>query len=147
MARVLFVCTGNTCRSPMAERLARHHYPQHHWESAGVCIRRTGLSPWAVPVLEQMGASTADFLSRQVETVSPESFDHVVLIGAPAQEWWGSHSCLPSDADKSVCATIHKWDVDDPLTDDDRTGEQRLPVYRATADELLRRIHELAREL
>src|SRR5687767_10303065 len=105
MARILFVCTGNTCRSPMAERLARRHYPEHHWESAGVRIWRSGLSPWAVPVLDQLGADTADFASRQVETVAPESFDHVVLIGEPAQAWWGGHFCPPADADKSVCAT------------------------------------------
>jgi len=144
VARILFVCTGNTCRSPMAERLARLHYPQHHWESAGVRIWRSGLSPWAVPVLVQMGAETGGFVSRQIEDAALESFDHVVLIGDQAQEWWGGHSCPPSFAGKSARATVHRWDVPDPLTDDGMTDAQRHPIYAATAAELLRRIHELA---
>jgi protein-tyrosine-phosphatase len=134
----LFVCTGNTCRSPMAERLARLHYPQHHWESAGVRIWRVGLSPWAVPVLEQLGAGTENFTSRQVETVAPESFDHVVLIGEPAQTL-----CPPLPDNVQV----HRWDVDDPMPADDASDEERLPVYAATAKELLGHIHMLAESL
>jgi protein-tyrosine-phosphatase len=138
MSKVLFVCTGNTCRSPMAERLARASYPEHDWESAGVRIWRSGLSPWAVPVLEQMGADTAGFASRQIETVAPEGFDHVVLIGDQAQ------ALCPPLPDS---VQVHHWDVDDPMPPEDASDENRLPVYAATAEELLRRIHLLAASL
>src|SRR4051812_20788936 len=104
MARVLFVCTGNTCRSPMAERLARHAYPQHHWESAGVKVWRAGFSPWAEQVIEGMGIDTMAFHSRQVEDVAPENFDHVVLIGEPAQ---ARCPLLPPEVQ------VHRWNVDD----------------------------------
>jgi protein-tyrosine-phosphatase len=138
MSKILFVCTGNTCRSPMAERLARCDYPQHHWESAGVKTWRTGISPWAGMVLDGWGVDHSGFISRQIETVAPESFDHVVLIGGPAQAM-----CPPLP--DSV--TVHKWDVDDPMTDDSMSDEQRLPVYAATAEELRRRIVELVETL
>ena len=135
MARTLFVCTGNTCRSPMAERLARHDFPQHHWESAGVKTWRTGISPWAGMVLDSWGVDHAGFLSRQLEDVAPEGFDHVVLIGDKAQ-------ALCPALPESV--TVHRWDVDDPLTDDSMSDAERLPIYAATAEELRKRIAALA---
>jgi protein-tyrosine-phosphatase len=138
MARILFVCTGNTCRSPMAERMARHAYPQHHWESAGVKVWRAGFSPWSEMVMDRMGIDTMAFHSRQLETVAPESFDHVVLIGDQAQAHCPE---LPATV------TVHRWYVDDPLTDDSMTDEERLPVYTATANELKRRIDALVTQL
>jgi arsenate reductase len=138
MARILFVCTGNTCRSPMAERLARHDHPEHHWESAGVKTWRTGISPWAGMVLDSWGVDHAGFASRQVENAEPESFDHVVLIGGPAQAQCPQ---LPESV------TVHRWDVEDPMTDDSMSDEERIPVYAATAKELRKRITELVNEL
>ena len=122
----------------MAERLARQAYPQHHWESAGVKTWRTGISPWAGMVLSGWGIDTADFRSRQLETVAPESFDHVVLIGGPAQ---AQCPALPDSA------TVHRWDVEDPLTDDSMSDAERLPIYAATAEELKRRIDALVANL
>jgi arsenate reductase (thioredoxin) len=136
MARVLFVCTGNTCRSPMAERLARRAYPQHRWESAGV--RPTGgMHPLSQHVVRERGGDAEGFDGRNVADLDLAAYDHVVLIGEYAQRL-----CPPLPP----TTARHSWDVPDPY-DAEGTEEERLEVYRNTAEALQRAIDALALKL
>lgn len=123
--RVLFVCTGNTCRSPMAERLARQLQPAHHFESAGV-IPGHWLSPVAERVLVERGADPDNFASRDIAELNLEDFDVVVLIGRTAQ------ALAPRPPDGP---TVVLWDVTDPF-EAKGSEEDILQAYRSCADEL-----------
>lgn len=64
---VLFVCTGNTCRSPLAEGLMRKECPDLKVESAGVAAFDGGMmSADSADLLEAYGIKTSDFRSRMV---------------------------------------------------------------------------------
>jgi protein-tyrosine-phosphatase len=134
--RILFVCTGNTCRSPMAERLARLLYPAHRWESAGV-MPTGGIHPLTALVLAECGADAEDFSGRHVADLDLAAYDHVVLIG---------HTAAALAPDPPPGVAVHHWDVADPF-ESVGTHEQVLEDYRACAEELTERITALVEQL
>lgn len=95
---ILFVCTGNTCRSPMAELLARDELERRRWahvrvSSAGVAAE-PGLpaSPFAQSVVRQLGLDLAPHRSRVLDpplvawadlvlAMSPTHLAHVADLG------------------------------------------------------------------
>ncbi len=131
--RTLFVCTGNTCRSPMAERLGRFIYPWASWESAGVRPQDT-MHPMTAAVLVELGADPDGFASRDVATLDLSVFDHVVLIGEAARK----HTPDPPEG-----VEVHYWNVPDPY-EVTGTEVQILAVYRECAQDLKQRISNLA---
>ena len=133
--RTLFVCTGNTCRSPMAERLARLKHPGHKWESAGV-IPVGPMHPMTLRVLSEYKADTQQFAGRDVTDLDLAAFDCIVLIGETARN-------LTPDPPPSV--ETHFWDVPDPYNAVG-TSDEVVEVYRQCAVELMQRIENLLRQ-
>jgi len=129
---VLFVCTGNTCRSPMAERLGRSLHPEHKWESAGV-FPTGGMHPMTAAVLREHGADSEGFSGRDVARIDLEPFDTVVLIGKTARDL---------SPGPSPHAAVHYWEVKDPF-EAKGTEEEILDAYRTCANELILRIGRL----
>ena len=130
--KTLFVCTGNTCRSPMAERLARHFHPEHSWESAGI-MPTGGIHPLSARVLTEHGCDPEGFNGRNVADLDLGGYDHVVLIGETAR------ACCP---DPPAQVEVHYWDVPDPY--EVRGSEEvELAAYRACWDDLVARIASL----
>ena len=100
---VLFVCTGNICRSPTAERLAVAYAGQHgiaDFTASSVGTRAVighPIHPDAATVLEEMGADASDFAARQLKSKIASAADliitmtgahrDVVLEAAPRQLW------------------------------------------------------------
>ena len=129
--RLLFVCVGNSCRSQMAEGIARSL--GHTADSAGTHPAKK-IAPNAVIVLnskgistdgmkpKSRGISTAGMVPKNVEAFSADDYDMVISMGC------GVHCPLmPIDQD---------WGLEDPVG-------QALSVYEATADEIERRLGEL----
>lgn len=117
--RLLFVCVGNSCRSQMAEGIARSL--GHTADSAGTHPAEK-IASNAVKVLESRGISTAGMVPKNVEAFSADDYDMVISMGC------GVHCPLmPIDQD---------WGLEDPVG-------QELSVYEATADEIERRLGEL----
>jgi len=133
--RTLFVCTGNTCRSPMAERMARHFYPGHEWESAGV-MPQGGIHPMSARVLDDHGCDATGFEGRNVADLDLGAFDQVVLIGETAQ------ACSP---DPPAGVEVHHWDVPDPY---EVRGSEKviLAAYEESWADLKHRIAKLVAE-
>src|SRR5512146_401298 len=77
--KVLFLCTGNSCRSQMAEGWARHlHGEVIEAYSAGVEVH--GLDPRAVRVMAEAGVDISGQRSKHVEEVRDVPFDYVVTV-------------------------------------------------------------------
>lgn len=82
---ILFVCTGNICRSPMAERIGRGYAAQAgvavDFASAGVgAINGQPMHPYTVEVLESRGFDTSDFASRYLRMPMVTSADVVLAL-------------------------------------------------------------------
>lgn len=83
--KILFLCTGNSCRSQMAEGWARHLKGDvlEPW-SAG--LEKHGLNPHAVKVMKEAGVDISGQYSKTLEELSDVSFDWVVTVCGHAHE-------------------------------------------------------------
>ncbi len=83
--RILFLCTGNSCRSQMAEGLARELkgdlYEVH---SAG--IETHGLNPYAVKAMAEIGIDISGHKSELLADKMTMKFDHVITVCDHARE-------------------------------------------------------------
>jgi arsenate reductase (thioredoxin) len=126
--RVLFLCTGNSCRSQMAEGWARHlHGDKLETYSAG--IETHGLNPNAVKVMAESGVDISGHRSKRVEELQGVKFDLVITVCSHASE----HCPL-----FPVKARIIHQGFDDPpkLAAGAKTEEEALAHYRRVRDEI-----------
>ena len=126
--KVLFLCTGNSCRSQMAEGWARHLKGDVIYAySAG--IEAHGLNPLAVKVMTESGVDILSHRSKHVDELKKIEFDYVVTVCDNAHE-----SCPIFPGRTKV---VHV-DFDDPprLAKDTRTEEEALRYYRRIRDEI-----------
>jgi len=128
MLKVLFLCTGNSCRSQMAEGWTRHlKGDQIEAYSAG--IEAHGLNPDAVRVMAEAGVDISTQRSKLVGELQGVEFDYVVTVCDRAHE---SCPVFPGKA-----KTIHVGFDDPPrLAEDALTEEERLAPYRRVRDEI-----------
>ena len=83
--RILFLCTGNSCRSQMAEGWARElKSGQIEALSAGVAPH--GIDPRAVKVMAEAGVDISGHVSKNVDTLLGVPFDYVVTVCGHANE-------------------------------------------------------------
>ena len=104
MASVLFVCTGNSARSQMAEGFARCHGAK--WvrvDSAG--IRPAGLNPFAVWAMNEVGIDISQQTSDALEDKDLRGYDHFVTLCGNARD---SCPAMPAEV------RSEHWDLPDP---------------------------------
>jgi arsenate reductase len=83
--KILFLCTGNSCRSQMAEGLCRHlHEAGIDAYSAG--IEKHGLNPLAVRAMAEIGIDISAHASKTLDDLSGIDFDYVVTVCGHADE-------------------------------------------------------------
>jgi protein-tyrosine-phosphatase len=128
---VLFACSFNAVRSPMAAAIARHLFPGRIYvRSAGV--RRGEPDPFAVAVMDEIGLDIRGHRPHTFEDLEDTSFDLVISLAPEAH-----HKALELTRHNSLEAEY--WPTPDPtLTSGSR--EQILDAYRAVRDGLERRI-------
>ncbi len=126
--RVLFLCTGNACRSQIAEAWARHlHTDRLEARSAGTAPH--GLDPRAVRVMEEADVDMIGHRSKHVDEVRDEPVDWVVTLCDAARE-----SCPVFPA---ATRTLHRSFEDPPvLAAGSQTEEEALDHYRRVRDEI-----------
>jgi arsenate reductase (thioredoxin) len=125
---VLFLCTGNSCRSQMAEGWARHLHSQSLAAySAGV--KPTVLNPDAVRVMAEAGVDISRHHSKHIDDLAHVAFDCVVTVCDDAHE---SCPVFPGHA-----KVIHRGFDDPPrLAQGAETEADRLAPYRRVRDEI-----------
>lgn len=130
--RVLFVCTGNSSRSPMAEALLRHRAGARA-EAASAGIRPRPLHPDAAAVMrDRYGIDIAGHRPVYVEAVARERFDYVISLCDKAREACPEFPSRPS--------LIH-WSLPDPAAGEG--GLTGYPAFERTAADLDTRIRFL----
>ena len=133
--KVLFLCTGNSCRSQMAEGWTRHLLGGSvEVFSAG--IEAHGLDPRAIKVMAEVGVDISGQRSKTIDDLGDVPFDVVVTVCDRARE-----SC-PIFLGKA--RKIHR-SFDDPprLAEGARTEEEALVHYRRVRDEIRAFVQEL----
>ena len=106
--RVLFLCTGNSARSQMAEGLLRH-LREDLFDVASAGTQPRGLHPLAVEVMAEQGIDISQQESTSVQEFEGRTFDYVITLCDRARE-----SC-PNV--QGLFDTIH-WAIDDPAVHD-----------------------------
>lgn len=126
--KVLFLCTGNSCRSQMAEGWTRHlKGDEIDVYSAGV--ETHGLNPRAVKVMAEAGVDISDHHSKHVNDMLDTDFDYVVTVCGHAKE---NCPVFPGKA-----KVVHQGFDDPPkLAADAETEEEALDHYRRVRDEI-----------
>ncbi len=130
---VLFACTFNAIRSPMAEALLRHlHGRRIYVESVGV--RSAEIDPFAVAAMDEIGIDLRRHRSKTFDELEDTSFDLVVSLSPEAQ-----HSAV--ELTRTMSCEVEFWPVLDP-TAVEGSREETLEAYRRVRDHLRRRILE-----
>jgi arsenate reductase len=126
--RILFLCTGNSCRSQMAEGWARALLPETV-EARSAGTETHGLNPRAVAVMAEAGVNISGHRSKRVEELADEPFDLVITVCDNARE---SCPVFPG-----ATRTVHAGFEDPPaLARDARDEEEALGHYRRVRDEI-----------
>src|SRR5262252_5972131 len=126
--RVLFLCTGNSARSPVAEALLRQRADQVEVASAG--SRPKPLHPNTVRVLREYGIDLAGRPPQQLSAVEDQRFDYVITLCDRVREVCPE---FPGRAEH-----VH-WSIPDPAASGG-TGEDTYPAFECMAAELETRI-------
>lgn len=85
-ARVLFLCTGNSARSQMAEALLRK-YAGDHFEVYSAGLEPKGLNPYTIKVLEEIGVDTSQHYSKTLDTfMGKVHFGYLITVCSNAEE-------------------------------------------------------------
>jgi arsenate reductase (thioredoxin) len=132
MARkILFLCTGNSARSQMAEAFLRNlGGDKYDVYSAG--FEPKGVHPFAVQVMQEIGIDISDQVSKSVkEFMGRMIFDDAIIVCRKAEE-----NCPKLSAD---ARSISRWVFDDPVRAEG-TVDERLARFREVRDQIQSRV-------
>ena len=130
---VLFACTSNAIRSPMAEAIAKHLFGRSiYFDSVG--LRKGEPDPFAVQVLDEIGIDISRHKAKSFDDLEDSSFDLIVTLSPEAQ-----HRAV--DMTRTMACEVEYWQTLDPSAIEG-SREARLEAYRLVRDGLLRRIRE-----
>lgn len=128
--RVLFLCTGNSCRSQMAEGLVTH-YLKRRWKADSAGTKPGGsVHPLTIRAMAEIGIDISPYKSKPVEEFRNQRFDLVVTVCDDAAEncpiWLAggrvAHISFPDPAGASG------------------TDEEKMALFRTVRDDIHRRI-------
>ncbi|GIN13881.1 protein ArsC [Shouchella clausii] len=130
---IYFLCTGNSCRSQMAEGFGKH-YLSDEWEVYSAGIEAHGLNPNAVKAMNEVGIDISNQTSDLIHVDLLNNADFVVTLCGDA-------------ADKCPLTPAHvkrdHWGFDDPAKAEG-TEEERWMVFQRVRDEIGTRIKKFA---
>jgi arsenate reductase len=126
--KILFLCTGNSCRSQMAEAWSRHlRSDDYEAHSAGIAPK--GIDHMAIHVMSEAGVDISSQRSKSIESLGMMEFDYVITLCDNARE-----SCPYYPA---KTALIHKGFDDPPvLAKEAKNDKEALKIYRRIRDEI-----------
>ena len=130
---VLFACTENALRSPMAESILKHlHGHRIYVDSVG--IRAGELDGFAVEVLDEIGIDLSTHRSKSFDDLEDEYYDLIITLSPEAQ-----HRAV--ELTRTMAVDLEFWHTFDPsIVEGNR--DTCLVAYRKVRDRLLERIRD-----
>ena len=126
--RILFLCTGNSCRSQMAEGLCRQ-LKGDTIEPFSAGIETHGMNPLAMKVMSEIGIDISGQYSKTLDDIDTEILDYVITVCGHAHE---TCPVFPGEA-----TVIHRGFDDPPkLAQEAASEEDALVFYRQVRDEI-----------
>lgn len=130
---VLFCCTYNSVRSPMAEAIMKYlHGKQVYVDSVGV--RAQEVDGFVVAVMDEIGIDVTKHRAKTFDDLEDDSFDLIISLSPEAQ-----HKAV--DMTRTMACDVEFWNTLDP-TIVEGSREDRLEAYRTVRDGLMKRIRE-----
>lgn len=131
--KVLFLCTGNSCRSQMAEGWLRH-YAGDRVQVFSAGTKPAGLNPLAVAVMRERGIDISAHRSKHVDAVAKEDFLFVITVCDQARD---ECPVFPG-----TLYQLH-WSFEDPARAAG-TEEEKLQTFRKVRDEIAEQVEAFA---
>ncbi|MFZ5981488.1 MAG: arsenate reductase ArsC [Candidatus Zixiibacteriota bacterium] len=139
--KVLILCTGNSCRSQMAERFFKYYLNEKgtiraaaEVHSAG--IEPTGINPYTVRVMREAGLDLSGQESKSLELFINEEFDYIITVC--------DHAAAKCPVFPGEGVRLH-WPFEDPA-DATGTEEEILKKFRKVRDEIETRVKNWLRQ-
>jgi arsenate reductase (thioredoxin) len=137
--KILFLCTGNSCRSQMAEAWTRH-MKGDEFDAYSAGVQTEAVDPKATKAMAEVGLDISKQKSKDVDTFRDLEFDYVITLCDNARE-----SCPYFPAKTKV---IHKGFDDPPkLAEDAKNEEEAMAHYRRVRDEIRKFVETLPEQL
>jgi protein-tyrosine-phosphatase len=128
---VLFACTLNAIRSPMAAAIM-HHYFGHKVYVASVGIEAGDPDPFVGLIMDEIGIDLKKHRPHSFEDLEDSAFDLLVTLSPQAQK-------RAEEISRGVAITVEHWPIIDP-SNVQGSRDQILDSYRAVRDDLVKRI-------
>ena len=125
MKKILFLCTGNSCRSQMGEGFMRH-MAGNKFEVFSAGVEPTQVNPYAIKVMAEAGIDISSHKSKSVDEFSEQEFDYVITVCNHAKQIC---PVFPGQYER-----IH-WDIEDPA-DAKGSEQEKLVFFRKIRDEI-----------
>lgn len=133
---ILFLCTGNSCRSQIAEGWAKRCAPPD-WTITSAGIEAHGKNPRAIAVMAEAGVDISQQESTKLTDAMLQSADYLVTVCGHADEHC---PVLPAGTRKE------HWPLHDPARASG-SEEEIMAVFRASRDDIRARVEDLIRRL
>lgn len=137
-ASLLFVCSENALRSPMAEAMVKHLYGDRVYVDS-VGVRGSELDPLAVAVMKEIGIDISAHRAKRLDELDDTSFDIIVTMSPEAH-----HHAV--DWSRTHAAEVLYWPIYDPSAVE-AGREARLAAYRDVRDTLRTLIDDMFRDI
>ena len=132
---ILFLCTGNSCRSQMAEGFARALFSKE-WKIYSAGTRPIGVHPLTIEVMKEIGINISKQYSKAIEDIPHEKIDYVVTLCGDARDICPVFS--------GAVAREH-WPIEDPIRDIGKPDV--MDSFRRVRDEIKSRVEDLFTKL
>jgi len=127
--RVLFLCTGNSCRSQMAEGLLKY-IAGDRFDVFSAGVNPVQVNPAAIRVMDEVGIDISEQRSKSVDSFLGQQFDYVITLCDNARQ-----TC-PILQGRHV--SLH-WSFEDPAIVKG-TNEEKMDAFRIIRDAILRKL-------
>ena len=127
--RVLFLCTGNSARSQIAEGLLRH-LAGDRYDALSAGTHPVGLNPGAVAAMRELGIDISAQRSKSIDEFTDQAFDYVITVCDRAKD-----SCPRCPR----AGRLVRWSFEDPAATMGSPEEQRR-AFRTVRDQIKARI-------
>lgn len=135
--KIMFLCTGNSCRSQMAEGLA-NFIGKGRIKAYSAGLNPAGyVHPKAIEVMKEIGVDISSYVSKPIDEDLLKDMDYVITLCGDAEE---TCPMTPPDIKR-----LH-WGLTDPARAEG-TEEEIMRVFRAVRDEIKKRLENLLMEV